>query len=174
MPSRCAAAINHLLRISSDHSRSIYHTFTSFLQHRESSPIKPQSKPRCSTSPSPSLPSPLEPLLLPRRDRPPMPTRKTHKYNLLLFLMLTYAVPPSTRSSRLPSPAPFWLSTLPTLPVSPLRSHPSWPPVRPPPGSLLFLRMFSHTFSTPLPPVRSSPMPPLQLLVLPLPHLLLL
>ena len=92
-------------------------------------------------------------------------------HSLLLFLKLTYAVPPSTRSSRLPSPAPFWLSTLPIRLVSSLQFRPSWLPVRPPPGSLLFLRTFSHTSSTLLPPAQSSPMPPL--LLLPSSHLLL-
>jgi hypothetical protein len=100
-PSRCRAFINQPSCISFHHTRFIHSYSYIFPTTQRIISIKPQSQPQCSTSPLPSSPSLLAPLLLLRRDRPPMPTCKTHTSTMLLFHMLTCAVHPSTRSSRL-------------------------------------------------------------------------
>jgi|ERR1712227_63622 len=135
---------------------SCYNTCTSFLRHKEPSPIKSYSQPRCSSSLSPSSPSLLEPSLLPRRDRPLMPTLlPSSRFSRLLFLPL------------LPS------SSSPTLLVSTLPSHLNWPPARLPLGSPAFPPMSSHTLPV-LPRLPLQPARPLQtplLLLLLLSHL---
>lgn len=153
---------------------SCYNTCTSFLRHKEPSPIKSYSQPRCSSSLSPSSPSLLEPSLLPRRDRPLMPTCKNCKSSVLpSHVLTTCAVLPSSRFSRLLFLPLLPSSSSPTLLVSTLPSHLNWPPARLPLGSPAFPPMSSHTLPV-LPRLPLQPARPLQtplLLLLLLSHL---